>query len=160
MWRRTSRQILQTKVSTWHIHICFLHSNTEYRLDLHEDSEKNVVTATFELPGFSKDEVQINVQSRNLTVSAETKKSTKHNADTGYTLTERLHGKFSRTLQLPQGVQVCYSFLNLREWMITDDYRCTGWTNQSDHGRWSLDRLVPKDLAWTRGKEDCDPDIR
>ena len=42
-----------------------------------KDSEQNVVTATFELPGFkfSKDEVQINVQSRNLTVSAETRKS-------------------------------------------------------------------------------------
>jgi HSP20 family protein len=58
---------------------------------LHEDAEKNVVTATFELQGFSKDEVQINVQSRNLTtsISAETKKF-EHNADTGYTLKERL----------------------------------------------------------------------
>jgi HSP20 family molecular chaperone IbpA len=89
-------------------------SNTEYRLDLHEDTEKNVVTATFEFPGFSKDEVQINFQNGKLTVSAETKKS-QHNADTGYTLSERLHGKFSRTLQLPQGVQVCRSFLNLLE---------------------------------------------
>ena len=84
-----------------------VHFNTEHRLDLHEDAEKNVVTATFEFPGFSKDEVQINVQSGKLTVSAETKKS-QHNADTGYTFNERLHGKFSRTLQLPQGVQVCY----------------------------------------------------
>jgi len=74
------------------------------RLDLHEDAEKNIVTATFELPGFSKDEVQINVQNRKLTVSAKTEKS-EQNADTGYTLNERLHGKFTRTLQLPQGVQ-------------------------------------------------------
>jgi len=78
------------------------------RLDLHENTEKNVVTATFEFPGFSKDDVQINVQNGRLTVSAETKAKpeTEHNAaDTGYTLKERLHGKFSRTLQLPQGVQ-------------------------------------------------------
>ena len=101
---------------------CFLHSNTEHRLDLHEDTEENVVTATFEFPGFSKDEVQINFQNGKLTVSAETKKS-EHRADTGYTFNERLHGKFSRTLQLPQGIQVCRSFLNLLEWMSTDDYR-------------------------------------
>ena len=110
MRRRTSGQILQTKVNTLHTHINrlrLLHSNTEYRLDLHEDAEKNVVTATFEFPGFSKDEVQISVQSGKLTVSAETKKS-EHNADTGYTFNERFHGKFSRTLQLPEGVQVCY----------------------------------------------------
>ena len=83
--------------------------NTEFRLNLHEDAEKNIVTATFELPGFSKDEVQINVQNGKLTVSAESEKSG-HNADSGYTLNERIHGKFSRTLQLPQGVQVCCLF--------------------------------------------------
>jgi len=75
------------------------------RLDLHEDTEKNVVTAIFEFPGFSKDEVQINFQNGKLTVSAETKAKSEHNGNTGYTLNERLHGKFSRTLQLPQGVQ-------------------------------------------------------
>jgi len=74
------------------------------RLDLHEDTEKNVVTATFEFPGFSKDEVQINFQNGKLSVSAESKKS-ENIADTGYTINERLHGKFSRTVQLPQGVQ-------------------------------------------------------
>jgi HSP20 family protein len=119
--RRTSGQILQTKVITRYIHINhlrFLHSNTEYRLDLHEDAERNVVTATFELPGFSKDEVQIGVQNGKLTVSAETKKS-EHNADTGYTLNERLHGKFSRTLQLPQGVQVCQCCSFFNECLLT-----------------------------------------
>ena len=78
-------------------------------MDVHEDTEKNVVTATFEFPGFSNDDVQINFQNGKLTVSAETKKSEDH-AETGYTLRERLHGKFSRTLQLPEGVQVCLWF--------------------------------------------------
>ena len=91
------------------ISLRFLHSNTGYRLDLHEDTEKNVVTATFEFPGFSKDDVQINFQNGKLTVSAETKKS-EHNGDTGYSFNERLHGKFSRTLQLPRGIQVCSFF--------------------------------------------------
>ena len=103
----TSDQILQTKVNIHINNLGLFHSNTDYRLNLHEDAEKNVVTATFEFPGFSKDEVQISVQNGKLTVSAESKKS-EHNGDAGYTLNERLHGKFSRTLQLPQGVQVCF----------------------------------------------------
>ena len=91
-------------------------------MNLHEDTEKNVVTATFEFPGFSKDEVQINFQNGNLTVSAETKSKSEHNPNIGYTLNERPHGKFSRILKLPQGVQVCRSFLNLCEWMSTDNF--------------------------------------
>ena len=77
---------------------------------MHEDIEKNIVTATFEFPGFSKDEVQINFQKGKLTVSAETKKSEEHaEGPGGYTLRERLHGNLSRTLQLPEGIQVCCS---------------------------------------------------
>jgi len=76
----------------------------EPRLDLHENLAKNLVTATFEFPGFSKDDVQLNVQDGKLIVSAETKKIEDH-ADTGYILRERPHGKFSCTLQLPQGLQ-------------------------------------------------------
>ena len=75
-------------------------------MDVHEDTEKNIITANFEFPGFSKDEVQINFQKGKLTVSAESKK-TEDLAETGYTLRERLHGRFSRILQLPEGVQVC-----------------------------------------------------
>ncbi|KAF8804139.1 HSP20-like chaperone [Phlegmacium glaucopus] len=74
------------------------------RLNLHEDTEKNIATATFEFPGVSKDDVQLSFQNGKLTVSAETKKSEEH-AENGYTLRERLFGKFSRTLQLPQGVK-------------------------------------------------------
>ena len=75
-------------------------------MDVHEDIEKNVVTAFFEFPGFSDDEVQINFHNGKLTVSAETKKSENH-AETGFKLRERVHGRLSRTLQLPEGVQVC-----------------------------------------------------
>ena len=74
--------------------------------------EKNVVTATFDFPGYSNDEIQINFQNGKLTVSAETKKSEEY-AETGYTLRERLHGRLSRTIQLPEGVKVCSSFLSL-----------------------------------------------
>ena len=98
-----------------------------YRLDLHEDTERNVVIATFEFPGFSKDEVDINFQNGKLTVSAETKTTNSDlNGDSGYTLKERLRGKFSRTLRLPQGVQVCHSFINLLRWTSIDDIVAQG----------------------------------
>ena len=77
-----------------------------FRLDVHEDTEKNVVTATFEFPGVLKDEVQLILQNGKLTVSAESKRS-EELVESGYTLRERRQGKLSRTLQLPQGVQVC-----------------------------------------------------
>lgn len=44
-------------------------------MDLHENSERNIVTATFEFPGVSKENIQIDVHSGKLTVSAETKQA-------------------------------------------------------------------------------------
>ena len=72
---------------------------------LHEDTEKNIVKATFDFPGVSKDDIQLDFQNGKLTVSAESKKSEEH-MESGFTLRERFPGKVSRTLQLPQGVQV------------------------------------------------------
>ncbi|PPQ68799.1 hypothetical protein CVT26_001714 [Gymnopilus dilepis] len=74
------------------------------RMDLHEDNEKNLVTATFELPGLQKDDVQIDVHNNRLTVSAEAKQSEEFE-EHGYAVRERRYGKFSRTLQLPAGVK-------------------------------------------------------
>jgi len=74
-------------------------------MDLHENNESNVVTATFEFPGVSKENVQIDVQNGKLTVSAETTQSSEHD-EHGYAVRERRYGKYSRTLQLPQGVKV------------------------------------------------------
>ncbi|PPQ99387.1 hypothetical protein CVT24_005370 [Panaeolus cyanescens] len=73
------------------------------KMDLHEDSEKNLVTATFEFPGVPKDQIQIDVQNGRLTVSTETKQSEEY-SENGYAVKERHFGKFSRTLQLPQGI--------------------------------------------------------
>ncbi|RXW23154.1 hypothetical protein EST38_g2709 [Candolleomyces aberdarensis] len=74
------------------------------RMDLHEDSEENLVTATFELPGLKKEDVSIDVNNGRLTVSAESKLSSEHN-ENGYAVRERRYGKLSRTLQLPQGLK-------------------------------------------------------
>ena len=82
-------------------------------MDLHEDKEKNIVTASFEFPGVNKDDIQINVQNGRLTVSAETKQSNDRD-ENGYAVRERRFGKFSRTLQLPQGIKVCFLLCSRR----------------------------------------------
>ena len=75
------------------------------RLDIHEDKEKNLVTATFELPGLSKENVSIDVRDNVLTVSGESTISSEHD-EKGYAVRERRFGKFSRSLPLPQGIKV------------------------------------------------------
>ena len=74
-------------------------------MDFHEDAEKNLLTATFELPGMKKEDIQIDLRDGRLTVSAESKVSTEHN-EKGYAVRERRFGRISRTLHLPQGVKV------------------------------------------------------
>lgn len=76
-----------------------------YRMDLHDDKETNTITATFELPGVKKEDVQIDVQNNRLTIGAESNFSSEENKEE-YVVKERRFGKFSRTLQLPQGVKV------------------------------------------------------
>ncbi len=75
------------------------------RMDLHEDPEKNTVTATLELPGVSKENVNIDVHNGCLIIAGENKISSEHD-ENGYAVRERRYGKFSRTVQLPQGVKV------------------------------------------------------
>ncbi|KAF9454581.1 small heat shock protein [Macrolepiota fuliginosa MF-IS2] len=73
------------------------------RMDLYEDTDKNVVTATFELPGLKKEDVEIELQNNRLTISGESTAS-EHDQG-GYVVRERRFGKFSRTLQLPAGIK-------------------------------------------------------
>ena len=82
-----------------------MYSRNVYRMDLHEDKEKNFVTTTFEFSGVKKEDVQLDIDNGRLTVAAETKLSEEHNHE-GYAIKERRFCKFSRTLQLPQGVKV------------------------------------------------------
>ncbi|KAJ3507785.1 hypothetical protein NLJ89_g6108 [Agrocybe chaxingu] len=96
-WARSGNQVTQQSVDG-------AVRSLKPRMDLHEDKEKNVVTASFEFPGVSKQDINIDVHNNRLTVSAETKQSTEHE-EAGYAVRERRFGKFSRTLQLPQGVK-------------------------------------------------------
>ncbi|KAI0742678.1 small heat shock protein [Daedaleopsis nitida] len=74
------------------------------RMDLHEDKDKNLVTATFELPGLTKENVQIDVKDNVLSVSGESA-VTSDRDEKGYSVRERRFGKFSRALPLPQGIK-------------------------------------------------------
>ncbi|KAI0784207.1 small heat shock protein [Abortiporus biennis] len=73
------------------------------KMDLHEDEKSNTVTATFELPGLKKEDVHIDVVNDVLTISGEAKKNEDYDKD-GWKVQERRFGKFTRSLQLPQGV--------------------------------------------------------
>jgi HSP20 family protein len=74
-------------------------------MDLHEDAETNRVIATFELPGLTREAVNIDVHQNRLTISGENKLSSEK-TENGYTVRERSYGKFSRSLPLPSGVKV------------------------------------------------------
>lgn len=73
-------------------------------MDLHENAEGNSVTATFELPGVRKEDVSIDVRDRHLVVTGEMHHDAERD-EHGYAIRERRFGRFSRTLQLPQGVK-------------------------------------------------------
>ena len=79
------------------------------RVDVHEDKEKNLVTATFELPGINKQDVNIDVRDNVLTVSGESKQETEKK-ENGYVVRERHFGRFSRSLPVPAGIKVRPSF--------------------------------------------------
>jgi len=70
------------------------------RMNLHDNPETNTMTATFELAGLTKDQVNIDIHQNRLTVSGETSECSEKNQD-GYVIKERRSGKFSRTLVLP-----------------------------------------------------------
>ncbi|KAF8639284.1 hypothetical protein AX16_010356 [Volvariella volvacea WC 439] len=75
------------------------------RMDLHENADKNLVTATFELPGLKKEDVSIDVRDNRLTVAGESKMEKEEKDESGYAIRERRYGRFARTLQLPQGIK-------------------------------------------------------
>ncbi len=74
-------------------------------MDLHEDAKANSVVASFELPGFKKEDVHIDVHNGRLTVSADSNVSSEKKEE-GYVVKERRFGKHSRTLHMPQGIKV------------------------------------------------------
>ena len=75
------------------------------RMDIHENPETNLITATFELPGLRKEDVHIDLHKNRLIISGETSFAS-DKEESGFVLKERRRGKFSRSLPLPQNIQV------------------------------------------------------
>jgi HSP20 family protein len=71
-------------------------------LDLYE--EKDEVVAKVELPGLEKEDIEIHVSDNLLTIKGEKKKEEETKRENYYKL-ERSYGSFSRTIDLPPGVQ-------------------------------------------------------
>ncbi|PIL30314.1 hypothetical protein GSI_07498 [Ganoderma sinense ZZ0214-1] len=91
------------------------------RVDVHEDKEKNLVTATFELPGLNKENVSIDVHNNLLTVSGESKFESENNED-GYLLRERRLGRFSRSVPVPEGIKAEEIKASLENGVLTVTY--------------------------------------
>ncbi|KAI8992722.1 HSP20-like chaperone [Trametes punicea] len=87
-------------------------------VDIHEDKEKNLITATFELPGLKKEDVNIDVHNNVLTVSGEQKQSEERN-EGGYVVRERRYGRFSRSIPVPQGIKPDEIKANLENGVLT-----------------------------------------
>jgi HSP20 family protein len=67
-------------------------------VDVYEDEASFVLQV--ELPGLNKDEVELHVENRVLTISGE-RKAEKDRAAEGYHIKERTYGRFSRSFTLP-----------------------------------------------------------
>ncbi|OSC98328.1 HSP20-like chaperone [Trametes coccinea BRFM310] len=87
-------------------------------IDIHEDKEKNLVTATFEVPGLKKEDVNIDVHNNVLTVSGEQKQSEERKEE-GYVVRERRYGRFSRSIPVPQGIKPEEIKANLENGVLT-----------------------------------------
>ncbi len=70
-------------------------------LDAHEDKDK--YTVSLEVPGLKKEDIHVSVHDGVLTVSGERKNEKTLNEGTAHR-TERLFGKFSRSVSLPAAV--------------------------------------------------------
>lgn len=70
-------------------------------IDVVEEKDNYLVRA--ELPGISKDDVKVTLQDNLLTIKGE-KKHEAETKDANYYHKERVYGSFSRTIQLPAGV--------------------------------------------------------
>ena len=70
-------------------------------VDLYEEKDDIVVKA--ELPGMEKDNIEVNLADHTLTIKGEKKKEAEVKEE-NYYMSERFHGSFLRTLELPKDV--------------------------------------------------------
>ena len=91
------------------------------RVDIHESPEQNRVTATFELPGLTRDDIKIEIQNGRLVISGEQTIS-KDVEEKGFIHRERNYGRFSRAVPLPAGTKVRTFYRDAFREVGTDSY--------------------------------------
>ncbi|KAF9016692.1 hypothetical protein BDZ89DRAFT_1215941 [Hymenopellis radicata] len=105
-------------------------------MDLHEDAEKNVVTASFEFPGLKKEDVNIDVRDGRLTVTGESKISSDREAER-YRYTVKEGSLESSRGRLSQGVKgngvLTVTFPKAASESISAKYRCRGRLRSLKH---------------------------
>lgn len=72
------------------------------RADMSETD--NEIVVNIDLPGLSKQDITVNMQENNLTISGERKKEST-TKEPGYIRQERFYGKFHRSFLIPQAVK-------------------------------------------------------
>ena len=72
-------------------------------VDLYE--EKDEIVAKVELPGMSKEDIQVDITDHHLTIKGEKKKE-EEVKEKNYYRSERSYGSFSRSMELPAEVQM------------------------------------------------------
>ncbi len=71
------------------------------RMDIKEEEKEYIITA--EVPGFKKDDINIEIRNDVMTISSEHKEE-KEEKKEGYIYKERSHRAFSRSFRIPEGV--------------------------------------------------------
>ncbi|KAL5519596.1 hypothetical protein ACEPAH_1279 [Sanghuangporus vaninii] len=99
------------------------------KVDIFESQEQNRVTAIFELPGLSKENVNIDVQNGRLVISGEQQLS-KDVEEQGLVHRERNYGRFSRSIPLPQGVKPQEIQAKMENGLLTLTFPKTGQEKQ------------------------------
>ncbi|KAL5494631.1 hypothetical protein ACEPAI_92 [Sanghuangporus weigelae] len=100
------------------------------RVDIHESPEQNRVTATFELPGLTRDDVKIEIQNGRLVISGEQTIS-KDVEEKGFVHRERNYGRFSRAVPVPQGTKPEEIQAKLENGLLTVTYPKTSVEQQA-----------------------------
>ncbi len=88
-----------------------------YGVDVREDADHIYVEA--ELPGFTKDDVDITLENSTLTIQAERKSEQKNPRNGEYLLNERRYTRFARSFTLPPTVDDQSVQANLKDGVLT-----------------------------------------
>lgn len=86
-----------------------------YRVDVREDAEHVYIEA--ELPGLTKEDIEITLEDGVLTIAGEKKLENEEERE-GYQLRERRYGKFSRRFELPSVVDEAKVRANLKDGVL------------------------------------------